>query len=429
MKVISRIAARWMIGGLLFGVFSTYVLDGCSTPRPYTGEDAGIDGSTALGGSGRGGAQATGGGSGGAGIDAGGGIGASSGGSGAIGSGGASVPGSGGDGVALGAGGATGAGGEASSAMGGMPDGTGGHGGSSAGSGGSAGLSGAAGAGTSTGGSSSGGRTGSAGGTSTAGRGGSGGTGGGGSISCSGPNQMLCSEQCVDTATDILNCGHCNSPCGGTCQSGVCCALGKVNCGGACVDISSDNSHCGACQGPTATCDATSQCTGGACRGLDGQPCTANGDCVSGACRIFYGDQDGDGFPSQTDRKGWCGASASSGNPAYLTARPDGKWDCCDQKGADWIYPGAPASGNWSTVVGSVCGIPFGDTNCDGQVIVSNEDIASCNLQPGNACTPEYTYHPPTDCGITISGCNCAFSSSDNSCYIACFVSEHLQCQ
>ena len=435
-------------------VFATIVAlaTACSTPRPYTGGfDAGIDGSSTAGGPGHAGDSGGTGGTPGSGgvpgtggnMDAGaqsdhspqdaqtgsGGFATSSGGTftnpggaAGIGSGGVSTGGTGGFG-GLGAG-PDGFGGRAIGSGGSQNGGSG----QVAGPGGKFGSGGINGAGGMTG---SGGSQVSTcspacvaptGGTSTC-------VSGNCMSTCNTTGQSICSNKCVDTSTDSLNCGACNAPCGGTCQSGVCCPTGKVNCGGVCVDISSDDNHCGACQGATAKCGSAAQCIGGACRGLDGQPCTANGDCSSGTCRIFYGDQDSDAFPSQTDRKGWCGASTVGADPAYILPRPDGKWDCCDQKGADWIYPGAPASGNWSTVVGSICGISFGDTNCDGQVDVSKEDVSGCNLQPGNTCTAEYAYHPASDCGMTISGCNCAFSSSDNSCYIQCFVSEHLQCQ
>jgi hypothetical protein len=76
-----------------------------------------------------------------------------------------------------------------------------------------------------------------------------------------------CSNVCVNTATDLNNCGGCATMCptGQVCTMGKCavsCTAGLMNCTGSCVNAMSDASHCGDC----GTVCATGQvCTSGKC--------------------------------------------------------------------------------------------------------------------------------------------------------------------
>ncbi|HEY3355312.1 MAG TPA: hypothetical protein VGQ83_18835 [Polyangia bacterium] len=71
-----------------------------------------------------------------------------------------------------------------------------------------------------------------------------------------------CGTTCVNTASDVANCGACDHPCTApeVCAAGICaatCPTGTEDCGGSCADLASDATHCGRCDlacAPGATC-------------------------------------------------------------------------------------------------------------------------------------------------------------------------------
>jgi len=85
---------------------------------------------------------------------------------------------------------------------------------------------------------------------------------------CTSPKR-LCGNNCVDTQTDINNCGSCDNPCdpiNEKCQGGFCvnkCGLGQTVCDGICIDTSKDPLNCGSCDSP---CNEDQFCDGGACK-------------------------------------------------------------------------------------------------------------------------------------------------------------------
>lgn len=123
-----------------------------------------------------------------------------------------------------------------------------------------------------------------------------------------------CSGVCVDTKTDVANCGSCGKACaaGQQCTAGACkdsCPAGQTRCGAQCIDVQTDPRHCGGCAMPcaaglacnqgmcTASCGAPLMTCGGACVntqndrdhcGACGTACDA-GVCAAGACRLTCG--------------------------------------------------------------------------------------------------------------------------------------------
>jgi hypothetical protein len=122
---------------------------------------------------------------------------------------------------------------------------------------------------------------------------------------------QFCGSECVDTKTNILDCGGCGQPCavGQSCQDGVCTdappsTIGcndpsLYNCGnGVCTDLLSDPKNCyycgfecgdgeeclnGACKKPPPTCEGT----GFVCKGDGGKCCS--GVCgADGRCTCMY---------------------------------------------------------------------------------------------------------------------------------------------
>jgi hypothetical protein len=89
------------------------------------------------------------------------------------------------------------------------------------------------------------------------------------STTCS-PGYTQCAGNCIDTNTDVNNCGACGTVCpaaiNGTaqCDDGTCgieCNTGYTLCGGQCVSLQNDPNNCGTC---FKTC-ASGTCVGGVC--------------------------------------------------------------------------------------------------------------------------------------------------------------------
>jgi parallel beta-helix repeat protein len=110
---------------------------------------------------------------------------------------------------------------------------------------------------------STGGAGGSTGGTN------SGATGGASPMpTCQAPLEQ-CGTDCVDTSSDVANCGTCGLLCQGTqvCSDGVCttvCAAGLTQCGQDCVDLMTSLVSCGSCG---TSCAQGQTCENGTCVG------------------------------------------------------------------------------------------------------------------------------------------------------------------
>ncbi len=77
---------------------------------------------------------------------------------------------------------------------------------------------------------------------------------------------MECGAACIDTRSDLRNCGSCGTVCAATgaiCNAGACgCADGQRECRGTCTRVANDPSNCGACG---VTCAETERCASGVC--------------------------------------------------------------------------------------------------------------------------------------------------------------------
>jgi hypothetical protein len=121
---------------------------------------------------------------------------------------------------------------------------------------------------------------------------------------CSAPMSM-CGATCVDTSTDVANCGTCGNACpaGRACSSGVCstpmtCGRPLIDCGGTCVNTQTDVTNCGACANRCAT----------------GQTCTA-GVCASSMTCTPAQTRCGTACVDLTSDPGNCGACARACTP------------------------------------------------------------------------------------------------------------------
>ena len=127
-----------------------------------------------------------------------------------------------------------------------------------------------------------------AGGATGAGAGANIGAGATGGLICSADAGLQnCNGQCVDVASDPLNCGMCAVACaqGQVCSLGVCgstgCAANLTQCGASCVDLNTSVANCGQCG---LGCAAGQSCVNGMCA------CDNGGTLCNAACVLTDSD-------------------------------------------------------------------------------------------------------------------------------------------
>jgi hypothetical protein len=140
--------------------------------------------------------------------------------------------------------------------------------------------------------------------------------------------QVVCGGQCVDTSTDLANCGGCGNACaeGKTCQGGACvCPTGTTVCGNTCCAEGQLCEGPGDC--PQGNACQTATCVGGVCAPLNPDPdcilCDAAGNCPSGqSCRNGICECNLGGIcPSGSPKAGLCGLESGK-----VCAQD---YDCC----------------------------------------------------------------------------------------------------
>ena len=146
-----------------------------------------------------------------------------------------------------------------------------------------------------------------------------------------------CGEICVDTATDVANCGACGTACaaGQVCSAGTCattCQTGLTACGGSCRDLQTDAANCGACG---TACTPGLYCIAGACG------CPAELPECGPKALVYY---DGTGLGGTTDSPAVGAISALKGG--VISTKSDAAFATAyDLGGFDLIVYDAPASG------------------------------------------------------------------------------------
>ena len=227
--------------------------------------------------------------------------------------------------------------------------------------------------------------------------------------------KKACGGACVDTSSDVNNCGGCGNRCkpGVVCQRGKCapshcacksdsdcpagssctncqckkgpCSGGKTACGGACVDLKSNNNHCGKCN---LKCGGALQCTRGQCAP---KSCPPGWTLCGTAC-----------VKLTTDSKncGKCGTTCSRGQKCVngqcrvgCTPSPekcDGKDNDCD----GMVDEGNPCPSGQTCSAGQckTSGCPGGTVACRGACVNLQSDPANCGkcgvaCKPGDVCT------------------------------------------
>lgn len=114
-------------------------------------------------------------------------------------------------------------------------------------------------------------------------------------LTCPG-GQSPCNGTCVNTSTDLQNCGACGHLCTidpngvSTCTSGFCnltCNPNYVSCSGGCKNLSTDVQNCGSCNHACATDpNGSASCIGGVCNLV----CTAGFTKCNSTCKNLASD-------------------------------------------------------------------------------------------------------------------------------------------
>lgn len=148
------------------------------------------------------------------------------------------------------------------------------------------------------------------------------------------PDGLTCCPMgCVDTRTDLENCGECDLRCAlnEVCERGFCyvpecnppCSPSMLCCGGDCVDFLNDEENCGRCG---RRCQPGIRCMSGDCL-CGGRTCATDEECCDGACVNVYGSD-----PRNCGRCGNdCGPlpCVDGGCVCGSSTCPTG-WTCCD---------------------------------------------------------------------------------------------------
>lgn len=208
--------------------------------------------------------------------------------------------------------------------------------------------------------------------------------------------RQRCGATCVDTASDPLNCGACDTPCptGEACVAGSCrgiCQGGARFCGSSCVDTGSNPQHCGGCG---LSCGAGQQCIAGACS----TPCAVGQQVCNGACVSISRDAQHCGGCNQpcAPGMGCIGGNCAFGCPSPFLLCNNGTV-CADSAndpnfcgGCTGLCPQLPNAPR--TCSGALCRL--------GQCFAG---FADCNSVPDDGCETDLGL--PASCGACGRAC------------------------
>jgi hypothetical protein len=206
---------------------------------------------------------------------------------------------------------------------------------------------------------------------------------------------MACGAACVDTQTDLNNCGFCGNLCGTQCIDGQCTGVGAAphacaqtgeSCASdpCCVGFCDQDDLC-TCVGDGSECAQTG--TGGCC---DGQPCNASGFC--GTCTLFGGTCNSD---AECCTGSQYGAALCCFDGVSLTTR------CTDVTNIGFVCPGDTPPPESCPAGQTLCGNACADLTLD--PFNCGACGNSCGL--GGICTGGTCAAPQPTCLVLGSPC------------------------
>jgi hypothetical protein len=228
-------------------------------------------------------------------------------------------------------------------------------------------------------------------------------------LDCAAIGLVECGAACVDTSSDINNCGTCGHACGGgqPCIAGLCeCPAGQALCARGCADTSSDPINCHGCG---KACEMTNSL--GATCGMNG--CTYTG-CNPGFadCMNLAPDYDGCETPTNTvNNCGGCGSVCDIGNANSASCDGTQCSYVCKNGFADCIMIGANTDG-CETPTNAIANCTGCGKMCDG----TNSVGATCD---GTTCSYTGCKAGFADCSMgapDLDGCETNLNTSITGC-------------
>ena len=235
----------------------------------------------------------------------------------------------------------------------------------------------------------------------------------------------------VNFDNDPDHCGDCDTVCTGTstpfCMNGACtdqCTGGLTNCSGVCVDTDTDVDNCGGCENACALDNATEQaCVAGSCTVTTCADGWADCDSVdSNGCEVELGTTDD--CTACGDMCAYDHAGASCTESGCAMTECDAGWADCDSDDSNGCEVELGTVDNCSAC-GDACAFDNATANCNAGVCelgACEDNFGDCNSDSTDGCeTPLNSSANCGACGITCGPLEaCTENNGSYSCTDTC---------
>jgi hypothetical protein len=279
-----------------------------------------------------------------------------------------------------------------------------------------------------------------------------------------GAGATCCGTMCVNTQSDVMNCGAC----------GTACSMGQSCCAGRCVNTQTDTNNCGMCGTTCMVANATAACRAGACGvgmcnanfadcdmnaangcevdtrtsaancGRCGNACpaapNATGACTAGTCGIAcntgFANCDGNAANgcevdtrSSATNCGRCGNACPAVPNAVPTCTAGAcSFTCmpgfgnCDGNAANGCETNLNTTANNCGSCGRVCNLPNATAACMAgtcTIATCNRNFGNCDGNPANGCELPLAADR-NNCGACGNRCSAMAICFDGACRDVC---------